>query len=122
VTALGQKLVEIVRTKAAENPDFVYPRPRNDNGYFIPCAYVRDGQPSCLLGHALWGADLIGALFEHCGQNNSPFLTLVHELDLILGLDERKWLADVQKHQDSGRSWGVAVDWADNGEPKYVTT
>ena len=118
MTEIGQKLIGIVRARAAENPEFVYERQRTPAGNFGSCRYVLDGQPSCLIGHALWGAGLIDAFFEEHYCNTYPFRTLVHELGLQqLDDNERKWLISVQHHQDDGRSWGTAVEWTDNGGP-----
>ena len=118
MTEIGQKLIGLVRAKAAENPEFVYVRPRSEAGIHGSCKYVVDGQPSCLIGHALWGAGLIDSSFEENYCNTYPFRALVHELGLQqLDDNERKWLISVQHHQDDGRSWGTAVEWTDNGGP-----
>ena len=114
MTEIGQKLIGIVRAKAAENPEFVYVRPRHEDFRPGSCTYVRGAQPSCLIGHALWDADLIDSSFEQCGLNTVPITVLVHDMHLELDNLELYWLSGVQSYQDDGRPWGAAVEWADN--------
>ncbi|SKX20734.1 Uncharacterised protein [Mycobacteroides abscessus subsp. abscessus] len=107
MSLIGENLIRLVREKAASYPEFVY----DNNG--VACRYVVKGKPSCLIGHALWGADLIGPAFEHNQRNQVAFGHLVTPLGLSLDWREIAWLRRVQFLQDSGHAWGVAVSHAD---------
>lgn len=116
---IGQQLIRLVRAKAAENPDFRYQPP---GGRYYSCVYVHKSQPSCLIGHALWGAGLINAEFEHRGvdsqflrkPNQDGFDAVQKVLGLELDREERAWLEQVQAEQDNEKPWGSAVQAADD--------
>jgi hypothetical protein len=117
VSELGQQLIEIVRRKAAEQPDFFYlPPPREDGGEGETCLYVHpDGTPGCIIGQALLEAGVIDASFHTRGADNErafPELA-VDVLDLPLDAEERAWLSQVQRQQDGKCSWGWSVSRAD---------
>ena len=115
MTFLGQKLIEIVRQKAAENPSFVYvPERDRETGRYSACTYIRNGRPSCIVGHALFDAGLIDTSLEKTASNSIPFYALADELELGISTDELKWLGGVQKFQDNHRAWGQAVEWTDD--------
>lgn len=122
MSEIGQRLIEIVRAKAAENPDFIY-EPPGGSGH--SCVYVYRGEPSCLLGHALWEAGLIDEKFEHRLEelngltypqplNEEGFGDIASALNLDLDAHERAWLENVQTHQDNERMWGTAPAVADD--------
>jgi hypothetical protein len=111
VSDIGEKLISIVRAKAEENPEFVYLPPGGDG---TSCLYVHDGQPSCLIGQALWGAGCINAQFERNWTHNTE---RIDGIALALGLEldpaEIEWLGRVQDSQDNQAPWGRAVAAAD---------
>lgn len=115
MTVLGEQLISIVRVEAAETPDYIY-RPPNLNG---ACLYVHQGRPSCLIGHALWGAGLIDANLPSARSGSSVYIneesirTVAVDLELDLSIAEINWLAHVQGKQDRASSWGDAVASAD---------
>lgn len=111
MSAIGQQLIEIVRAKAAENPDFIYSPPGGEDA---SCVYVHEGRPSCLIGHALWECGLIDGDFERrVGDNKQGFDDIAPMLGLELGQDELAWLLGTQGAQDNSRPWGAAVRRAD---------
>lgn len=110
MSELGQRLIQIVRQKAAENPDFVYQYPTGRD----TCVYVHLGKPSCLIGQALWEAGLIDASLEDRSTNREVSDTLIQVLELPLDQVEVSWLRSAQLKQDSTTySWAEAVTHAD---------
>lgn len=110
---LGQKLIGIVRAKAAETPDFVYSTPLVNQQDDPPCVYVYNGCPSCLIGHALFEAGVITPSLESQTGNSKAFGQLTDELGLELDGDEAYWLRMVQRSQDTHLPWGESVKRAD---------
>lgn len=115
MSELGQKLIEIVRRKAAENPGFTYTSPIPDS---TSCWYVHDGKPSCLIGQALWEAGLIDDTIDE-DDNSSSFRHLLRYKGGVhswhVEHDEANWLALAQSWQDKKYPWGHAVQQADAG-------
>jgi len=110
---LGQKLIEIVRAKAAANPEFKYITPLANQQDDPPCVYVYNGCPSCLIGHALFEAKVIDGSLESSGKNTTTFGSLADHLELPIDTSEWKWLRAVQRYQDAHKPWGEAVARAD---------
>lgn len=113
MSTIGQKLIDAVRATADSNPTYIY-----DNNY--GCCYVRDGQPSCLVGHAAWNLGLIDATFEREGANRAAVCDLSDILGLGLDDGESFWLSTVQDHQDTGYPWIEAVAGADGVVLQYA--
>lgn len=110
MSVLGQQLIDIVRDKALEQPDFVY---QQIDGV---CFYVRDKKPSCLIGQALWQVGMIDASLEDSPLNLN-YETLGGLADYFgwnIDYHELKWLRKVQRYQDTNYRWGAAVQNADN--------
>jgi hypothetical protein len=114
MTEIGKKLIEIVRRKAGASPDFVYGQP--NCGY---CQYIRNGQPDCIIGHALVETGLIDASYEEQVDNGQTLPTIIGDLGVELGKVERVWLSFVQDAQDAKKSWGQAVAEADRHLASY---
>lgn len=110
----GAKLIKIIRDLAAEKPDFVYERPGNYHDG-KGCVYVHDGQPSCIVGHAMWRAGLIDDSFENMNYNHHGFGGHIPGMKTLTGR-EVQWLEEVQGNQDCGETWSDAVLNADNME------
>lgn len=107
----GAAIIAAIREVAAESPDFVY------KGM---CQYVVNGQPGCLVGHALWRLGLIDEGIERYNTNDLK----IKAFDLAWAFDraELAWLGHVQNRQDRGAPWGVAVKDADEVVwPIYAT-
>jgi len=117
MSEIGQSIIKAVREKAAENPLFVY-----DVGADF-CKYVIDGQPSCLIGHALWDLHIIDANLENAYEgyyNNIDVQDLFTHLGTRLDPEEVGWLTLAQQSQDAKSPWGKAVDWADNFDEEML--
>lgn len=130
MSEIGQQVINAVRSKAAENPEFVYINPLGSNpDIFGPeefCVYVRDRCPSCLIGHALWNLDLIDASLEEHGYNGVAVDDLLAWLESAgkiddLDSDEIKWLGNAQAAQDAQKPWGEAISFADNYNDEMLT-
>lgn len=122
MSEIGQKLIAEVRKVAAERPDHVY-GPAN-------CQYMVNGQPSCIMGQALYR---LGYLPSEVPIEDITINLMLSKLGIEVAPDELTWLCHVQNAQD-GRvslashgpgivsmrdrrlSWGQAVQYAD-GEP-----
>lgn len=107
---VGQRLIAEVNRVASENPDFVYRAP----GDRVSCVYVRNGAPSCLVGHGLWNTGLIGAEFENLIQNGIKINTMgvggaLIALGVELDPEEVELLECIQDDQDCGTPWGECV-------------
>jgi hypothetical protein len=106
MSALGQKIIAEIRKVAADNPDFIYQAPYGD-----ACFYVFNGQPSCIVGRALWNLGFIDKTLEK-GSDNSIRAHVFLDKHFALDLYERDWIDRVQWHQDAKRTWGQAVEVA----------
>jgi hypothetical protein len=108
VSDIGQRLIAAVREIAAERPDHVYDS-ESDEG----CVYIdKDGNPSCIIGHAGYKLALITREPQGC-WDSTDICAVSYELRWSLSNDELRWLSAVQTHQDRGVSWGAAVELAD---------
>jgi hypothetical protein len=96
----GPTALRLLREVVAEKPDYVYERGDND-----VCQYVRDGKPSCVVGHVLTRA---GRPVDLLLQNNTM---MVGYLGSTFGLDEpaRVILMSAQDSQDQGQPWSRAL-------------
>lgn len=101
-SALAEAVVEV----ANERPDHVYETANTD-----VCLYQVDGQPSCIVGHAL---ARLGAPAELLRTLDSEELTIGSAFVDVEALerddkDEAEFLHRVQNAQDIGVPWGEAV-------------
>lgn len=108
----GQKLIQLVREIAAENPEYVYTKPFQ---FESTCFNVYGGKPSCLIGHALFRAGLIDASFEGSDYNQSGIRAVSKHIGIQLDDFELSWLIRVQQYQDTSYPWGSAVRSTDQG-------
>lgn len=109
-------LLDEVRKVAKDHPD-----QRGDQGPELICFYVKDGAPSCIVGHALWNLGLIDVEFEKDSSNELAITDLLGELDVDFGdsgVWPRAWLSTVQRNQDCGTPWAMAVQAADEVMPR----
>ncbi len=114
MSELGQKIIAETRKVAAGNPDFVYQKISG------ACKYVRNGNPDCIIGHALWNVGLIDADCPWDGYGVSSISNVIRDVDWGKGLDsdEVGWLSIVQDSQDTGYSWREAIAKADREDPE----
>jgi hypothetical protein len=122
MSEIGQQVINAVRSKAAQNPTFVYKNPglswSNALGPGPFCVYVKDGCPSCLIGQGLWDLKLIDASLENHEYNSVGADDLLAWLDttqdVTLDVDEIEWLVQVQAAQDAEKPWAEAISFADS--------
>lgn len=122
MSELGIKLETFVRYQAERQPGFKYQKqwadnPAPDTGGKYWCLYVHNGEPSCLIGHAMWNAGLIDAGFESRRSNSNCFCSgLKWDIPALKQLDDAEWvwLSNVQLAQDGGKTWHDAVSNADD--------
>lgn len=112
------ELIAATRKIAASRPGHVYDPPAvggahvHDGG---DCVYSLDGQPSCLIGHALEDLGLLGVAAK--AGNETSIDTLIGRIGLQFTRRQRQWLKQVQTLQDGGESWGSAVADTDENYP-----
>lgn len=83
---------------------------RGESGW---CEYVRDGAPSCLVGHALFYLGIPLSRLQEVegdvpGVDGGPMADLLNEYEVPE--EVRGALNYAQSQQDAGRSWGTALD------------
>lgn len=95
--------------------NYVYP------DYMDGCVYVKGNKPSCLVGHVLHrlGVDLISFANEEShydgdanGRAIDALWVTVEEYGVSFSPLARGFLMDIQADQDSGCTWGDAVEQA----------
>lgn len=109
----GQQIIAEIRKVAAERPDAIV-----DLG---GCVYIdRRGNPSCLVGHALFNLGLLDELlpdpFEEYGPgawNETAFDHMYHSIAPGMEQIEVEWITVAQKVQDSDKTWSESVRTAD---------
>ena len=108
-TMAGQ-LIDIIRQLSNEYPEALY-----DKGSSSMCAYergvVHNGppQPGCIVGQA---AQRTG-FFDYFNGKNASVESIIFDSDFTYEDWEVQWLEEVQEDQDSGMTWGSAVERAD---------
>lgn len=113
MSEFGEKLIAEVRKVAERNPDHVYAKPSTG------CVYVSGGQPSCIVGHALWNLGSIDANMELVPDNTSGMHGILDHLQIELDSRELDWLIDAQNYQDTRGTWSQAIWRADNPPLAY---
>lgn len=101
---------------ALKGEDYVYEQRKPDD-FGETCDYIRDGQPSCIVGHVLVAAGVRPeVLSNHEGEGAySAINTLAHcggqegLIEWAADNDLRSALNDAQGAQDAGRTWGEAL-------------
>lgn len=92
--------------------DYVYPQGENGK-----CDYVRDGEPSCIVGHVL---AKVGVPIERLKAADGAIMGGGMAADALLGMlhnegalqsngSVRALLCEAQYRQDHSTSWGAAV-------------
>lgn len=109
MTVTAEDIINEVRKAAATRPDNV-----------AECQYVLDGEPSCIVGVAMWNLGLIDEDIEsdenlNCSTNVDYFL---EDFGIKATVEQRRWLLWAQSAQDTGTRWQEAVDSADFHAPE----
>ena len=103
-----------VQKVGEERPEFVYEQDSSPGGR--SCSYARDGQPSCIVGHALVRLGLsVGdlELFDELGD--SGISEVVEASGHIFDEDDpeaTRKATVAQNQQDHGKPWGEATQGA----------
>lgn len=109
-----EQVMTTLREVVAENPDYVYESP--DRTADIPCLYVHDDKPGCLVGHVLnrLGVELED-LSEYEGSDADKFVRPGF-------VSERagRVLQHAQFEQDRGDAWRYALDAAETAYERDV--
>ena len=97
-----QKIVDAIREVASSAPEYVYKIPDSTTLY---CLYFdHDGNPSCLIGQAL----------AKCGLTEDDVTEGSAAFDILtkngFGDDVARAAASAQEKQDSGETWGSALE------------
>jgi hypothetical protein len=124
--------LEQVRAKAAEivqgNEEFVYTKD-GAPGSFITCRYVKEGEPSCLVGKVLAGLGVPLSVLEDMDKADSPSIegdglhVLAEVGDVTVGHGVPQYLATLQRVQDSifaPNSWAAALMSAEETASRYT--
>lgn len=100
----AEAALTLLREVVAEKPDFVYEPVQIDIGDVARCLYVRNGQPSCVIGQMLhragWPIGIIGQ-YERRAIGAFPETIVTHKAAYLL--------SGAQGIQDSGLPWSAAL-------------
>ena len=93
---------------AQEQPEHVY-----EKGEFGRCNYERNGEPSCIVGHAMHrlGVSTFD-LREFDASGDSAIEDIIEANQDLFDRDDKlsmELLIDAQNSQDQGLPWGLAV-------------
>lgn len=117
IAITGAALVREVAKVAQERPDFRYTDQRTGMTVILPtCSYLTAGRgvshgEGCGVGQALarLGFDMEAvAAFENRSEN-STIDNLIEEFGIPATAHEVEWLAEFQRSQDMGATWGQSV-------------
>lgn len=96
--------------------DFVYKADQRAEGNTPVCLYVEDGAPSCLVGQVLARAGVSVDVLSSIDSANSGQSESIDEAylgdDVKIDDDARFVLSKAQVWQDSGFTWGRALEHA----------
>ena len=102
-----EELFDAIKKRVDERPDFVYPAG--------DCKYQKDGEPSCLIGCALFDLGVpisnLSRLDQH-NNNTGKAAEFINNFDIPDFRFEQRALAlagRVQSNQDSRYSWREAL-------------
>lgn len=120
VSDIKQKLIDL----AAGSPDFQY-RTANKipEDVSTGCYYIKDGEPSCIVGQAL---SLLGVQPDEFTEQDSARNVTCE----ILGInrfevdaktrEDLEWIDLVQSHQDSNMPWSECITYANQNVQWHV--
>jgi hypothetical protein len=112
----GQALVFLEKALGEKGADYVYTLGGRDvktyneqNSHTMRCQYFEDGQPSCLVGHVL---SYMGYNERVVPEHDSASNVVNTVLGISTGIDVLQALDKAQELQDTGYTWGEAVEAA----------
>lgn len=112
----ANNVTEALKAAVALNgEDYVYPAESGGR-----CDYVRDGKPSCIVGHVLVGAGVemwrLEAADNNFGGAGTPANDLLRQLEdeevLTYNAEALALLTKAQREQDLERPWGESLNRA----------
>lgn len=128
ITLTRENVVKAIEEAVeAKGRAYVYPLlPEGADEYgefeYAICTYVRDGQPSCIVGHALASlgvpVEILAGLDAPPGGTGAYRALTGLAKDRVIEYRAEDWefitgfLLEAQIHQDGGDSWGDALDKA----------
>lgn len=104
-----QRALDLLAKAVTERgEDYVYERVNRDALHAGQCLYGEHGQPSCMVGMALYLHGLPGRALDHLAGAAAD---LYHDLDFLTP-EASQVFERAQQHQDNGKSWGEAYEVA----------
>jgi hypothetical protein len=106
VYASDEKIMLTLHNVVAERPNYVYESDAEGN-----CQYVRDGAPSCVVGHVL---HRLGVPVTELSRYDTPYggvdaMRVVGELVPSASWEVREALFKAQSVQDRQETWDAAL-------------
>lgn len=85
--------------------------------HFAQCYYESNGEPMCIVGHALFNVGVDLRVLEEMDANiatidSKPNLKTLEQHEVTMTPAALKFLKSAQAVQDTGQTWGEALDWA----------
>ena len=118
-----EKIIADVRALAAKYPNAVY---SSDGQCCYTMGAVENGPEKCgcIFGQVLTenGIDIkeveVRGVFKYAVEGIGHMPTIIPLIeakipDICIEIKEQDWCGAVQRHQDAGRTWGQAVEYAD---------
>jgi hypothetical protein len=106
--------VEDVRRSAREavnekGTNYVYPE------YTGACEYVKESAPSCLVGHILFKLGFPLDILSHMDDRPDATISSGYHPEVREAFtdDAIRFMATLQSNQDEGRTWGTALERAE---------
>lgn len=107
---IESRILISLREVAGERPDFVYePVFIEERGDSL-CAYVKNGVPSCLVGHALARSGVDISPLEGTVRNIENISHVIRTLVPDISEGTVEILQGIQERQDDYESWGEIVE------------
>lgn len=107
-----RKAIELLRTAVRWNEKKVYQKPETDSD--TRCVYQFDGEPSCLIGHALRRAGVTVESLRQMDESWESSIESVRIPGVSLTHAARQVFGAAQTQQDRGEPWGMALAEAES--------
>lgn len=105
---LARELVN--RAIDEKGADYVYNVPVGENE---TCLYFRNGKPDCLIGHVLHYLGIDQGCVREGESAGGVLISLRGQNKLTFTSEAADYLSAAQGHQDNGKPWGAARDYAE---------
>jgi hypothetical protein len=102
------RALELLAAVVQGREDYVYEKVENEDGEGI-CVYIHNGQPSCLVGHALVAGGVLTVDQLAAVEISTSAEDLVGDFPAALSAGAGELLAQAQAQQDNGRPWADAL-------------